>query len=1231
MRIVKISIHNLNSLIGKWEIDLDHPDIRNNGIFAICGPTGAGKTTILDAMSLALYGRTPRLESITQSENEVMSQSCGECASEVIFEANGQKFKAHWSQQRARKKFDGKLQQARPELSVFNPANGDWEILATQKTAFDKEIARVTGLTYEEFTRSILLAQGSFAAFLKAKSEVRSAALEKITGTQLYSEISKLVHQRYAKEEAVVNESKAKLEGIEILDDDLRQALKQQLKEQQELQTRLLSQEKNLHQARDWRKDVVTTTLELERLTQSLADAKARYQQALAKKPALDKARLAESIVSDFDARVNAQKTLQTQQTALQKLVGELPAFQAKSEKAQKNLTQADTDCNKSQTAWAALEKTLVEVRKLDTDISHASADLNRENKALSTVEKSLSDKNKELSQVRLNEEKTRQTVTALQALENPEHPEQKLAGDISNLEVLYDSVQTAAKTYGQRKKSFTTAQKRLNEAQKKFDELAPKVQEVKNAYALAQARVKSADDEFEQIRDGKTAAQWREILQAAKDKLLHLKELSQTLKKLSVLDHSIAETSKAMEANRAQHAASSALNESHEKLLATLESSLNRFEEQQKLLSLIEQLQTARKDLKEGHPCPLCGALEHPWAEQLPEQKLDQSEGKQIKADIKTTQDKINAAVKSLSELDGIFQSLQKTLARDQKECKELQDTRLEILQTLDLTQDADTETLNQWVVTLKAEGKAADGILKKLDKLQDDRKELLEARDKAQNEQQATLANVTSARENLAGANATYENEEKLLKDSAESLKTIHDAVKEKLSEHGFDMPKALSELTELMTSVKERVQKLHANLKTLAQARTQVAQLKTKLDGLNENITGLSQDVRERKASIQKADQDLLELRKKRSEIFSDKDCDTEEKLAKDTLSGYLTQRDSAQAALQKAANDLSALNGQIQAKEGSIQALRQEAQIKDETWTKMRTQAGFESDNVWSAARMPQEALAAGERDIESGKAQTQAIEKSLKDKQSHLSELNAKPLTEASLENLQAQIAELSQNRSQCDQTVGQMQEKLRQDNETRKRRSSLLETLELQKKTLAVWAKLHALIGSADGKKYRQFVQSITFDTLLAYSNEALRMMSDRYRLKRDESDFKEPLGINVIDNYQGGIERSSKNLSGGETFIVSLALSLGLSKMAGRNVRVESLFLDEGFGTLDADALDAALSTLASLNSQGKLIGIISHVGEIRERIGAIIEVKPETGGVSRLSGPGARSLSER
>ena len=169
------------------------------------------------------------------------------------------------------------------------------------------------------------------------------------------------------------------------------------------------------------------------------------------------------------------------------------------------------------------------------------------------------------------------------------------------------------------------------------------------------------------------------------------------------------------------------------------------------------------------------------------------------------------------------------------------------------------------------------------------------------------------------------------------------------------------------------------------------------------------------------------------------------------------------------------------------------------------------------------------------------------------------------------------------------------------------------------------WDMLHALIGSADGKKYRNFAQGLSFEIMLNYANQHLLKMSDRYLLLRVKN---EPLELNVIDAYQAGELRSTKNLSGGEAFIISLALALGLANMASKNVCVDSLFLDEGFGTLDEDALDIALDTLASLHQSGKLIGVISHVPALKLRINTQIQLHAKIGGNSAITGPGCRRL---
>ena len=179
MKILELRFKNLNSLYGEWHIDFTRPEYLIDGIFAITGSTGAGKSTILDAICLALYGETPRLGKITAKNNEIISRRTAECYAEVTFISSSGTYRCHWSQSRSRKKIDGALQDAKHEIS--NVLNG--KVLATKKMDVKLAIEDKTGMNFERFTRSILLAQGSFAAFLQASSDERSPILEQITGT----------------------------------------------------------------------------------------------------------------------------------------------------------------------------------------------------------------------------------------------------------------------------------------------------------------------------------------------------------------------------------------------------------------------------------------------------------------------------------------------------------------------------------------------------------------------------------------------------------------------------------------------------------------------------------------------------------------------------------------------------------------------------------------------------------------------------------------------------------------------------------------------------------------------------------------------------------------------------------------------------------------------------------------------------------------------------------------
>ncbi|MDF1826058.1 MAG: AAA family ATPase [Verrucomicrobiales bacterium] len=224
MKILSVRLQNLNSLKGEHLIRFDSEPLASSGLFAITGPTGAGKTTLLDAITLALYGKVARYGNESNPEH-VMTRHCGECSAEVEFEVASGVYRAAWERHRAGKKPGGKLQA--PKRYIYD-ASG--EPLAQQIREAEQKIESLLGLNYDRFLRSVLLAQGDFARFLKADANERAGLLESLTGTTIYTRLGKLAHEEANRREAELIARAAGLDQIEVLDEELRKELSAALK-----------------------------------------------------------------------------------------------------------------------------------------------------------------------------------------------------------------------------------------------------------------------------------------------------------------------------------------------------------------------------------------------------------------------------------------------------------------------------------------------------------------------------------------------------------------------------------------------------------------------------------------------------------------------------------------------------------------------------------------------------------------------------------------------------------------------------------------------------------------------------------------------------------------------------------------------------------------------------------------------------------------------------------------
>ena len=1220
MQILKLSFENINSLKGAWTIDFQAPDFRS-GIFAIVGPTGSGKTTILDAICLALYGHTPRIGSITQNANEVMNRDCDSCRSSLEFQTLSGRYRATWSQKK-QKNFDktGKYGQVVSTMEKFE--DGCWIPITdgSKVTSKKQEVQKIIGLSFDQFKRSVMLSQGDFAAFLKSKPNEKAQTLEQITGTQIYSLLSTKVYDLAEEQKKLFEDKQREVELSPVLDDAVVLTKQEQLKgiteEAKVLETQISKIEKEsrwISETAELRNQFLRVKAELERL-------KENRNEFFRKENVVRLAEHAQNILPIFNTLIDKQSlredSIKEKSAAENELVNATKSLKEKDF----NFKAAEEALNNEKLQKPKKLALFSQIESLDAEISPLikSSRLAQEEKI--KLENETADCKDHLNKAKedirkLEEDREKRDLERKEDIKGAFLYQRK--DELRDCKITAETLSAAlADAEGKADKASETVKSQEKEA----EALRIRKEKIASVIEADKVLLKEAEKRLSEILDGKTLDELTQEQLSFSEQIPLLEAVKSALKAVCDQKEEIVRQEDVMQRDSAELDNWSSKKEGYEKEIQSLTSR----QEELEALVQIDELTKVRAELKEGEPCPVCGSLEHPFAANLPPEVATAKER------LAVVKEESTDLQKNQKEADRKIDVLKDRILVSEKRLKELR-------KNLDLAEEELTLKCGRAGLTREGvtEEAAAVLITKKESLLIDIKKRIAKARD-AESKAAAAKEKIAGTTEELHRAEMVFSNAQTKF-ESAKSLLAQAQTGREKArteleqfwrktaKEYGSVITdgELFAHNPELFKRWIAKAAKYEELLESCREIENSLAIKKGTLPGLVESVERLEKSSREKSEQAAELQTELKTKQLQRDKLFGTKLVEIERKAYERLLSQLAEAKDQAYENLSKARSVQAAAEQRLKtAEQRSAEAEKNLLSAKTE-WTDALKKEKFESEEDWRRARLDSEAINALHKEITDYKAQSRSAADRFSEADKKLAEKESQKLTDKSLEVLEAEKREASAEKEKLLEQKGELQKELKTDEEARIKRAGIEDELKKLKHQVAVWDRLNTLVGSSSGDKYRRYVQSLVLLTLLKNANVELTKLHSRYRLAKGGGDME----IKVIDSDLADQERPTDNLSGGETFIVSLALALGLAQMASNNVRIDSLFLDEGFGTLDDDSLEKALNALSSLNAQGKTVGLISHVDQIKERIPSKIVVKRSAQpGVSRLEGAGVK-----
>lgn len=1121
MKFLQLEILNLASLDkqGGEVINFEEGALGESTIFSIVGPTGSGKSTLLDAICLALYNRAPRYPrkkgdknqnieifgAADASENNrlaptdsrnILTRGKKEGYSKLTFLANnGSIYRAEWHVRFQRVRYEN------AKTALYKITRNGEEI--TEEAADWNELPNIIGLDYDQFLRTVLIAQGSFANFLTAKENERYELLEKLIGCEeTYTNIATEIKKAKDQATDAYNQMAASVEAVKqnLLNDEELAQLKEEIdrleKAEKELDSQLQAISKDLQWFEENDKQIKQITICQTDMKQAADVIKAMQAQILhlqlhdEVQPAVNQLqeveRQTQSIHEQEENILKAEENIKSQESAI-----------SESEKALASLKEA---VSKAQEQQEKALPVIAEARALKTKMEAAMPNLKEKKEALELAQK--------------------ENLTAQKDVEEN-------ARNIQKWEAETEKANLALKTT---KEEIAKQKQVLHEATQAAEQ------------AWEKERNKTAGQNIEELQSHKSAAEKK------------LQDVQQAIKVVAHLDTATTEKQKNEERIQVLGKRNAEIDEALGKLsIEALEKESLTLRNAYTLM-VSEKWEIHRANLTEGKPCPLCGSTTHPY----------HTDNRQFE--------------EATTELSQLLKAKENLLKLQQKEEKDLSGERKQNdgeVQTLQKQQ----EKLSGEIATYEEDWKALIAQYPKIPKAEAELKSLLpiyenKAKDASSklslfNKIQKEIERLTQLKDKAVKDEAAYESK----------ASTIQNKAQENTSTCATKLAEQKALTTNLISQQKSKEEAYGKALQAWNSAKKEMEEWQEKYKQI---LNGEEPDAAEQRLTAAKdeatkaADTQNENINKLKAELANSKGSHQTMQSQNKTMKENLQEKEKEL--------DLWIEEYNKQLEEKSIEPpfidrnTIREMLHSAEDWNAIRREKDEKEKAVASTTALYQSAEKAHQQHLEHQPAQTRDALLAIQQEYQERSQRNELIAANARMQNHQEAVKLLGDK----------------------------AEALNLVTQEKDDWTAITDAIG-ADGKTLRKIAQCYTLSFLIAHANQEIRKFNSRYELQQ----VKHSLGIRVIDHDRADDIRDTTSLSGGETFIVSLGLALGLSALSSRNISFENLFIDEGFGTLDPDTLATVIDSLAMLqSSQGKKVGVISHTDTMSERITTQIRI---------------------